>query len=175
MKYCLVVVQWRVLATAMVDPACAAQAATTGQTDAPARRRAAEPSKASPTGNRFLFILETSAAMNGLEHGGRQAIFDLIYSAVDGRMRNGDTYGIWTFSDQPYIGFYPMQIWDGQRNLEHASSAGRFLKIQKYEKGGNLTNLLQQVQAVLRVAKDLNVFIVTDGKTLISGTPFDTE
>jgi hypothetical protein len=155
MKYWLVVVQWMVLATAMAAPATAP--------------------KPAPPGNRFLFVLETSAGMSRLEHGGRQAIFDLIYSGVEGRMRKGDTYGIWTFNEQVSVGFYPMQIWDGQRNLEHASAAGRFLKTQKYEKEGHLTNLMSQLQTVLRVAKDLSVFIVTDGDTLVKGTPFDDE
>src|SRR4026207_1131350 len=140
MKYWLVVVQWMVLATAMAAPATAP--------------------KPAPPGNRFLFILETSAGMSRLEHGGRQAIFDLIYSGVDGRMRKGDTYGIWTFNEQVFAGVYPMQTWDGQRNLEHAASAGRYLKAQRYEKEGTSTNLINQLQAVLRVAKDLSVFIV---------------
>jgi hypothetical protein len=174
MKSWLVVVQWMVLATAMAAPQGAEAASSAGQTNTLPRRASAKPPRA-PAGNRFLFILETSAAMATLEHGGRQAIFDLIYSAVDGRMRNGDTYGIWTFNELPSVGFYPMQTWDAQRNLEHASTAGRFLKMQKYEKDGNLTNLLKQVQAVLRVAQDLNVFIVTDGNTPASGTPFDAE
>lgn len=156
MKYWLVVVQWMVLATAMAAPPKA-------------------PPKQAPTGNRFLFVLETSATMARLEHGGRQAVFDLIYSGVDGRMRRGDTYGIWTFNEQVFAGLYPMQIWDAKHNLEHASGAGRFLKAQKYEKEGRATNLLSQLQAVLRVAKDLNIFVITDGNTLMTGTPFDAE
>jgi hypothetical protein len=176
MKSWLVVVQWMVLATAMVAPARMAEAASsTGQTNTPARRAPAKPPRAVPAGNRFLFILETSAAMNRLEHGGRQAIFDLIFSGIDGRMRNGDTYGIWTFNELPYAGFYPMQTWTAQQNLELATGAGRFLKTQKYEKNGNLTNLLKQVQAVVRTVKDLNVVIVTDANTPANGTPFDAE
>src|SRR2546426_10053828 len=112
MKYCLFLVQWMVLATAVAAPANA-------------------PQKPAPSGNRFLFVVETSAAMNHLEHGGRQAVFDLIYSGFEGRMRKGDTYGIWTFNQNVYAGVYPMQVWDGQRNLEHASAVGRFLKGQK--------------------------------------------
>jgi hypothetical protein len=176
MKYWLVVVQWMVLATAMVAPARLAEAAiSTAQTNTPTRRSPAKPPGAVPAGNRFLFILETSAAMNRLEHGGRQAIFDLLYSGIDGRMRNGDTYGIWTFNELPYAGFYPMQTWTAQQNLEHATGAGRFLKTQKYEKSGNLTNLLKHVQSVVRTVKDLNVIIVTDANTPASGTPFDAE
>jgi hypothetical protein len=154
MKYCLFLVQWMVLATAVAAPANA-------------------PKKPAPSGNRFLFVVETSAAMNRLEHGGRQAVFDLIYSGFEGRMRKGDTYGIWTFNQNVYAGVYPMQVWDGQRNLEHASAVGRFLKGQKYEKEPNLTNVIKYLQVVVRTVKDVNVFLVTDGAGAIVGTPFD--
>src|SRR5258705_5803304 len=154
MKLCLFLVQWMVLVTAVAAPAKTSK-------------------NAAPSGNRFLFVMETSAAMNRLEHGGRQAIFDLIYSGLDGRMRKGDTYGIWTFNQNVYAGVYPMQVWEGQRNLEHASAAGRFLKGQKYEKEPNLTNVIKYLQMVLRTAKDVNVFLVTDGAGAMAGTPFD--
>jgi hypothetical protein len=157
MKYRLVLVQWMVLAaTAMA---------------APQPSKPAKPPK--PEGNRFLFILETSAGMTRLEHGGRQAVFDLIYSGVDGRMRRGDTYGIWPFNEQIFSGLVPMQTWDPQRRLEQASAVGRYLRTHKYEKEGNLQLLMKQVQAVVRGAQDVNIFIVTDGNTAFAGTAFD--
>jgi len=154
MKYCLFLVQWMVLATAVAAPAKA-------------------PKQTVPSGNRFLFIVETSTAMGQLEHGGRQAVFDLIYSGVEGRMRKGDTYGIWTFNESVYAGFYPMQTWEPRANLEHASAAGRFLKAQKYEKQANITNVIKQLQTVIRTVKDVNVFLVTEGGATMTGTPFD--
>lgn len=153
MKYWLVAMQWMALATAMAAPT------------------ARPPVK--PEGNRFLFVIETSVAMGRLEHGGRQAIFDLLHSGVDGRMRRGDTYGIWTFNEQVYSGLVPMQTWDPQKRLEQASAIGRFLKAQKYEKEGNIESLLQQLQAVARGAKDVNIFVVTDESATFTGTPFD--
>jgi hypothetical protein len=154
MKYCLFLVQWMVLVTAVAAPAKA-------------------PTQTAPIGNRFLFIVETSTAMGRLEHGGRQAVFDLIYSGVDGRMRKGDTYGIWTFNESVYAGFYPMQTWEPRANLEHASAAGRFLKAQKYEKQASITNMVTQLQTVIRTVKDVNVFLVTEGGVAMVGTPFD--
>src|SRR5687768_3830984 len=99
MKYRLMLVQWMVLATAMAAP------------------QPAKPPPPRPDGNRFLFILETSSGMNQLEHGGRQAIFDLIYSGVDGRMRRGDTFGVWTFNGGVHSGIVPMQTWDPRTRL----------------------------------------------------------
>jgi len=156
MKYRLLLAQWMVLATAMA---------------APQPSKPAKPPK--PEGNRFLFILETSAGMTRLEHGGRQAIFDLIYSGVDGRMRRGDTYGIWPFNEQVYSGLVPMQTWDPQKRLEQASAVGRYLRTHKYEKEGNFQLLMKQVHAVVRGAQDVNIFVVTDGNTAFAGTLFD--
>ena len=157
MKYRLVLVQWMVLAaTAMA---------------APQPSKPAKPPK--PVGNRFLFILETSSGMTKLEHGGRQAVFDLIYSGVDGRMRRGDTYGIWPFNEQVFSGLVPMQTWDPQKKLEQASAVGRYLRTHKYEKEGNFPLLMKQLQSVVRGAQDVNIFIVTDGNTAFAGTLFD--
>jgi hypothetical protein len=156
MKYRLLLAQWMVLATAMA---------------APQPSKPAKPPK--PEGNRFLFILETSSGMTRLEHGGRQAVFDLIYSGVDGRMRRGDTYGIWPFNEQVYSGLVPMQTWDPQKRLEQASAVGRYLRTHKYEKEGNLQLLMKQVHAVVRGAQDVNIFVVTDGNTAFAGTLFD--
>ncbi len=154
MKYRLMLAQWMVLATAMAAP---------------------QPSKPppKPEGNRFLFILETSSGMTKLEHGGRQAVFDLIYSGVDGRMRRGDTYGIWPFNEQIFSGLVPMQTWDPQQRLEQASAVGRYLRTHKYEKEANFELLVKQLHAVVRGAQDVNIFVVTDGNTAFAGTTFD--
>ena len=156
MKYRLVLALWMVLATAMA---------------APQPSKPTKPPK--PVGNRFLFILETSSGMTKLEHGGRQAIFDLIYSGVDGRMRRGDTYGIWPFNAQVFSGLVPMQTWDPQKRLEQASAVGRYLRSHKYEKDGNFPLLMKQIDSVVRGAQDVNIFVVTDGNTAFAGTAFD--
>lgn len=155
MKYCLFVFQWMVLATAWAG------------TNKPA------PKPQPPPGNRFLFVVETSTSSARLEHGGRQAVFDLIYSGMEGRMRGGDTYGIWTFSETVTAGAYPMQIWQPKEALNQASQAGRFLKTRTYEKEGKLEPVFKQLSAVLRVARDVNVILVTDGTSPVQGTPFD--
>ena len=48
----------------------------------------ADAAKAPPGGgNRFLFVVDTSSAMARLEHGGRQAVFDLVYGAARQHMQ----------------------------------------------------------------------------------------
>src|SRR3954463_7212557 len=72
-------------------------------------KTAAQPDQS--IGNRFLFVVETSPGMARLDHGGRQAVVDLIYTGIAGQMRKGDTFAIWNFNDQVFAGAYPMQIW----------------------------------------------------------------
>src|SRR5437899_608166 len=117
-----------------------------------------------PDGNRFLFVVETSSSSSRLEHGGRQAAFDLIYTGVNGQMHAGDTFGLWTFNELVLAGVYPMQTWTPE-NMELATSAGQFLKLQRYHKKGQLANVLKQVMSLVRSVKDVNVFIVSNPAT----------
>lgn len=134
----------------------------------------AQPSKAPlPPGNRFLFVVETSAAMQKLEHGGRQAVVDLIYSGIDGGMRAGDTYGLWTFNDQAHAGLFPMQTWKPDAALDLASRAGLFLKSQPYENRANAGNTVKKLMALVKAVGDVTIFVISDGGSPFEGTTFD--
>src|SRR5687767_6749972 len=136
MKYWLFTAQWIVLATALNG----------------AQQKVAPPKSAPPPpGNRYLFVVETSAPMTRFEHAGRQAVFDLIFSGADGRMRRGDTYGVWTFNEEVFAGQFPMQIWQGDKGaLNHASNLGRFLKAQTYQKTGRPENVFKHLSVIAR-------------------------
>ena len=51
----------------------------------------------------------------------------MIYTGLDGQMREGDTFAVWNFNEQVFAGIYPMQVWKPD-DTELASSAGLFLK-----------------------------------------------
>jgi hypothetical protein len=125
-----------------------------------------------PPGDRFLFLVDASAGMSKLGYASRQAVFDLIWSGLGGHMRAGDTFGVWTFSDEPHPGKLPMQIWN-TNSLEQASLVGRFLRDQPYEKRADLGKAVSTANVVAQRVKDLTVFIITDGSSRITGTPFD--
>ncbi len=126
-----------------------------------------------PEGNRFLFVVDTSLAMSRVEHGGRQAVFDLIYSGIFKQMRTGDTFGIWTFNDDVSAGLYPMQTWDPAQNLEQASAAGLFLKGQRYEHKARLDRAVAKIVALVKNVKNVNVLIVTEGEGSLAKTGLD--
>jgi hypothetical protein len=112
-------------------------------------------------GNRFLFVVETSLGMARLDHGGRQAVVDLIYTGIAGQMREGDTFAIWNFNDNVFAGIYPMQTWTPD-DKELASSAGLFLKGCPYVKKGSYEKALKEVGGLIDGIRDVNVFIVSD-------------
>ena len=126
-----------------------------------------------PPGNRFLFVVETSATMPKVEHAGRQAVVDLIYSGVDGRMRAGDTYGLWTFNEQTHAGLFPMQTWKPAAALDLASRAGLFLKSQPYENRPNVGATVKKLMAVIKAVGDVTIFVISDGSSPFEGTAFD--
>ena len=135
----------------------------------------AAPTKGAPEGERFLFVVETSSAMEAFDHAGRQAVFDLIFSGVGGRMQPGDTLGIWTFSDEVRGGVYPMQVWTPEKKLQLASQAGKFLETQKYEHKGRLDHAVPKILSQIFGVKDLNVIIISGNEVAWKGTTFDGE
>ncbi|HEY0551049.1 MAG TPA: hypothetical protein VGF13_15700, partial [Verrucomicrobiae bacterium] len=122
--------------------------------------------------NRFLFIIDTSAAMKPLETKLRETVFDLIYSGLRGQMTNGDTYGIWLLNGQNNTSF-PMETWKHKHILELAAGAASYVKTNGTKGKAHLEVAFADVQNVLKNVGDLTVILVTDGSTPIMGTRFD--
>ena len=72
-------------------------------------------SKAAADGGRFLFVVNTSSSMRRIEPATRQAVFDMVFTGLNGYMRSGDTFGLWTFNEETQAGDFPMQVWDADR------------------------------------------------------------
>jgi len=119
------------------------------------------PATPPPHGNRFLFVVETSTGTARLDHGGRQAVVDMIYTGLDGQMREGDTFAVWNFNEQVFAGIYPMQVWKPD-DTELASSAGLFLKSCPYDKKGRYELAIKEVAGLVRGIQNVNVFVLSD-------------
>lgn len=134
----------------------------------------AKPKPPEPTGNRYLFIVENSSAMERRDESTRQTVFEFINTGLRGRMLPGDTFGVWTFNSQPETRF-PMQVWDSSTRLDSATRVNIFLKDLGYHKRGNFERVWRDLQAVVASVNELTVVLVTDGSDRITGTPFDRE
>jgi hypothetical protein len=128
-----------------------------------------------PPGHRFLFVVETSATSLRLSYAVRQAVVDMIWSGLDGQMHPGDTYGLWTYNEEPRTGIFPMQTWTNTISLDLASQAGRFLRDQPYANRSRLDRLVEKLHAVIRVVKDVDIILVSGSDDPISNTPFDQQ
>lgn len=122
---------------------------------------------------RFLFVVDTSQSMKKIDAAARQALFDLVFSGVNGHMRNGDTFGLWTFSEQLNAGRFPMQTWDSQDAMLLATTATKFLHAQKFEGKSYPAVAVAKINSVIRQARDVNVILITDGSAPVQGTLFD--
>src|SRR5262245_14956235 len=124
---------------------------------------------------KYLFVVDVSEAMERFQYGGRAALFDLIHAGISGHMRLGDTFGLWPFNEGVFAGLYPMQRWDPAEASELAGHATRFLKDRTLSGKARLDRIMPVVLNVVTNVGDLNVFILSDGKSKIAGTPFDSE
>ena len=123
--------------------------------------------------NRWLFVAETTAAMQGRAEAGGQVVSSLLVSGMDGQMRRGDTVGLWTFNEVPYTGQYPLQRWTPETAKNIARQALGFLKSQPYEKGSRLDFVLSDLQTVIQNSEFITVILISEGREMMRGTPFD--
>ena len=124
--------------------------------------------------SRYLFIVDTSFSMDRIKSPTQQAMFDLLDGGMAGWMRDGDTYGLWTFGSHVNTDF-PMQTWEAKRKKALAALAWDHIRKQRFEKQGPFAPVLADMAAVVRSAQDVTVIILTDGDEPLKGTRFDTE
>ncbi len=124
--------------------------------------------------NRFLFVVETSQPMSRMSKAAAETVRDLIGSGVQGQMRPGDTFGIWTFNEQLSAEF-PMQQWTPGGSEKSAQISVDFLKKKRFEKKGVLQTVLQPLFPVLKSSRAITVILISVGSEPMRGTPFDQE
>ncbi len=130
---------------------------------------------AEPDGERFLFILDMSEDMERLQATSENALYELIGTGVNGHMRTGDTFGLWTFNKETQAGQFSMKIWDHRRAIQQATVAAAFVSGLNYEKTSNIKDVTVKLRSIAHSVSNVNALIITDGGTPMRGTPFDKE
>lgn len=134
-----------------------------------------KPAVPAPEGQRFLFVLDLSDGMEKLKGASETTIQDLIFNGAYGQMRTGDTYGVWGFNREIYSGQFPMQVWDSRKPSQLATVAAAFLADADYGKSADMKLLLGQLNLVIQSVSNVTVFVVSDGYTSMTGTPFNKQ
>ncbi len=124
--------------------------------------------------NRFLFVIDTSAAMKSRTNGLDEAVLGLLASDMKGELRKGDTIGLWTYSDRLSTDF-PMQVWSEQKKDDIVNSVREHLRILVYESRAHLEKTWPAIQQVATNSERLTIILIFDGADPIKGTPFDKD
>jgi hypothetical protein len=126
-----------------------------------------------PEGEKFLFIVDMSSGMERLKEGIETTIYELLRTGLFGQMQTGDTYGLWTFDKETHAEKVPMQVWDARRASQLGTIAAAYLSDHHYENSDDVKQMTGLLTTVVQSARNLNVFIISDGSSAMRGTPFD--
>jgi hypothetical protein len=137
---------------------------------APALR--AQPA-AQDTGNRFLFIFDTSSEMKRRLPAVQKALNSLLTTSLGGQLHSGDSVGVWIFDQGLHAGQFPLQHWDPDNVVTIAANINAFIGKQRYAKTTGFDALQPLLNQVVQGSERLTVLIFCDGQGEIHGTPYD--
>ena len=125
--------------------------------------------------NRWLFVLNTSAAMRDRVKGMETITYDLLTTAMHGNLRAGDTIGIWTFNSELRAEEAPLQEWSPDAAQSIMQHTMLFIDKHHYEKTAVFGDVLTNMLRVIKNSDVITVILISDGADPIKGTPFDAE
>jgi hypothetical protein len=125
--------------------------------------------------DRYLFIVDTSAAMRRRAPAVQKAVENLLRSSMAAQFYRGDTVGVWTFNERLYAGRLPLQSWTPEKSDLITSNVVRFLKAQDYTGASRFESVVPTLRRVVEESPRLTILLVSDGDEPITGTGFDAE
>lgn len=131
------------------------------------------PAPAPANTERFLVIVETSAAMQKRAENVQKALGGVISSGLNGNIGHGSTIGMWTFNDKLSTGQLPLQLWTSANRQKVALTMVQFLQQQKNEKPPRLPVAWEAATNIVAQSERITVLLITSGSDPVTGTPFD--
>lgn len=121
--------------------------------------------------NRYLLVFDTSSAMKRRLPAEEKSLDALFQITLNGKLRGGDSIGVWTFNRDLHMGDFPQQDWrDDDVNTLPPEIAG-FLKKQHYAKDTRFDGLIPTLNEVVQKCPRLTTIIFCDGDGQVSGIP----
>src|SRR5712664_3805023 len=125
--------------------------------------------------NRYLFIVETSRAMQPRARGVFDAIKHALDSSLNGQIHQGDLVGIWTFNEVVYQELFPTQVWSQPTQLAFAVRLPTFADPELYQKRARLDKVVPEMLKVTAGSENLTIILVTTGEGVMEGTRFSAQ
>lgn len=122
---------------------------------------------------RWLLAIETSADMAPRRAALEAALEQLVRSGFDGRLRPGDTIGVWTFHHTVTTGQFPLQTWRTEAAADILRLLRTFLASRSWEHRGEPSVVVPLAEAVSATSERFNLIILCTGERGVVGTPFD--
>lgn len=124
--------------------------------------------------NRFLFLVDTSAAMHIYSNAVVENVSRLLDSDMSGEFRKGDTIGLWTYNNTLHPE-YPMQVWSKEDKDIISTEMAAYLRARRYEQRSHLDKVLPSLENVIKNSQRVTIIWISDGEASMHGTPFDKE
>lgn len=121
--------------------------------------------------NRFLLVFDTSSAMKKRVPDEVKAINELFEITLNGKLRPGDSIGVWTFSRDLHLGQFPQQDWTYDKVNTLPPELAAFLKKEHYSKETRFDDLIPTLNGVVRTSPRLTTLIFCDGDGHVDGIP----
>ena len=133
----------------------------------------AQTNTSSPPANRYLFILDTSKAMQRRSEGTLKAFENLLGSGMGGQVHRGDTIGVWTYNEELHAGQFSLQRWSPEAHRIIFRRVLGFVEEQSYKKQAAFNQVWPVLNQVVKDSPFLTVILISSGNQPIQGTPFD--
>ncbi|MGZ5544667.1 MAG: hypothetical protein ACXWIU_08320 [Limisphaerales bacterium] len=121
---------------------------------------------------RYLFLIETSQAMDANKTALRKSIRSIIESGLNGQIKYGDTIGLWTYNDKLQTDF-PMVMWRNEHVQDVESAVDFWMSKQKFVHRSDLSKALPLLQKIVKASQKLTIIWMTTGNDHLTGLPFN--
>jgi len=123
-------------------------------------------------GGRWLLVFDASSAMKSRLPATEAALRHLLGTLADGQLEAGDSMAIWVFDQQVNRRFSTI-AWTPGQSAAITSNLLASLQRQPYRVDSSPAVLQPLLNRVVADSRRLTVVIFSDGKGVISGTPYD--
>lgn len=122
---------------------------------------------------RFLVIVETSAAMQKRAENTQKALGSIISNGLKGQIASGCTVGLWTYNEKLFTGQVPLQLWTETTRQQVALTLVQALQQQKFEKAPRLGTAWAVATNIVAQSEHITVLLFSSGSEPVLGTPYD--